>query len=175
MHTKLLLSCWMLAYVTNMAVADTYADCKEAISANDHEAALKFATRLLRFRNISDPSKQKSGAACLTFAKGTEYTYDFAKDGFAEASVVAAALAASQEEFAAREEERAKRESIIAAEKAQRLERERIRKEAEAAKVRAVWQRVTDACVKLYQDDPDGTVTNRICLDVFLQTGLPAE
>lgn len=52
-------------------------------------------------------------------------------------------------------------------------ELERRRKEQKNAKERTVWLRVEEACRTLYKKHPDETVTNRICLDLFLVTGLP--
>ena len=37
----------------------------------------------------------------------------------------------------------------------------------------AVTARLVEACGAMYQRDPDATMTNKLCFDVFWETGLP--
>lgn len=111
----------------------------------------------------------KSALKCIETATGVVHTYNRSAKTFTTWGTVA-----DREEKKAAAQEEAKR----AAEEARRSEEERDAIVSEVARSRAdrtqaVQSRLFQACGRLYSDNPDTTITNRLCYDVFMATGLP--
>lgn len=107
---------------------------------------------MLIAKGVSNPSYQVLGAQCLTFATGIEHVYDPVSAAFVRVS---------------RQEEAREKERLAA--QAKEFEQEKSRRRF------AVWSAVFDACEDLYFDEPSQALTNRVCLDYFLESGLPVE
>jgi hypothetical protein len=155
-----------------VAVADIYTECARAISENDASKALELATTLLRFNSIAIQN-QDAGAACLSYAMGEEYVYSIGLSTLSSKREEDARIEAAKAEAAERNAEQKK---LQAEEEMLQLAQRKAELAIEAEKQQrqeAVWKRVLRACEELYQSDPTSAVTNRICLDVFLETGLP--
>ena len=65
-------------------------------------------------------------------------------------------------------------DAIAAVETAQRLVEVAI-KQSQVERKLAVLRGVMNACTDIYLEDPNTALTNRVCIDLFLQTGLPEE
>ncbi|PCH67060.1 MAG: hypothetical protein COC12_12060 [Rhodobacteraceae bacterium] len=154
---------------TGAAQANVYSDCQAAIDAGDRDQARGPAEMMLRFNVIYDTKNRKAISECLTFAMEEQYFYDPLSASFMSTSE----MENRAETYAKREEEQEQERKMQAEIAASAAEFEQHRREQESAKRRAVWLRVSEACGRLYKKRPDETVTNRICLDLFLATGLP--
>ena len=184
---------FLVVFLPSRAFADIYSDCQAAIEADDRTAALSYATTMMQFNQIWDPKKQTGGADCISYATGKTYVYSFSLGAFAKATAAEAILVAKRKEAAeaaALQDQKAEAERMARIKEARLAKAEAERQEALAraeavraavleaadAKRRAlVWTRVLEGCLALYSKNPDETVTNRVCLDVFLETGLPAD
>jgi hypothetical protein len=163
-----------LATLGNSAEAGIYDDCAEAIKNGNHEKAKEYASTLMRFNSFS-VSELEAGAACLTYAMGREYIYSYALNTFVSKDEEDAMIEASKKKAA--EQAAAQQNKLAAADELTRLRRQP-ELEAQAAKEAqtvAVWKRAYEACSIFYRADPDKTVTNQVCLNIFLETGFPAE
>ena len=174
-----------LLLLSGAALADVYADCQKAIEAGDKAEAEELSALILRFNSLS-VANQTAGAACLSYAKGKKYTYDIVLEAFVEPAQAEAILKKKRDEAAAKEAKvagrraagkkiEAEREAIAAATRIRIAEERAKRKAAQDAKIQAVWERVKEVCGALYADDPTEALTRKVCLDLFLVTGLPAE
>lgn len=172
MQLKLL--AFAFAICAQTATAGTYSDCTLAIKKGDQAKAKELASALLRFNSFS-VDEQMTGAACLTYAMNEEYVFSIILNTF---------VPKGQEEAVVDEKKKAAAERAVEDQRkvAAALERNRLHqlaelaaKAAKQAQIDTVWKRVYEACANLYRSDPDTTVTNQICLNVFLETGLPIE
>ena len=156
------------------AHAGIFSDCKLAIEANDQSAAKRLAQQILTFNSFS-LDNLKDGEACLSFAMDQEYVFNLSLNTFLPK--------ANAEELVALAQATAARKLKEDEEKvAEKLERQRLHRQAELdaeavkqAQTDAVWYRVIQACEEIYAYDPNAAVTNKVCLDVFLQVGLPED
>lgn len=156
------------------ASANIYDECKKAIKNADLETAKEISAKILSFNSVSI-SDHADGAACLSYAMGKDYVFSFVLNTFSPKEDEDAIIEVKKREASERAIEQEKRQ-------AEADERRRLRREAELAtdaakraNVSAVWKRVFVACNELFADDPNTAVTNQICLNVFLETGLPNE
>ena len=186
-----LLSCFLL--FSTSAVADIYADCQTAIEARDKEKAEELSNLMLESKLIA-LSHRADGAKCVSFAKGKEYYYDINLKAFVDLTQPGAAQRAIAAKLGEEKRDLAKlrikkaaadkinadneavataklkaEQEIMAAQRAAAMEAN------EAAKIQSVWARVMEVCSELYADDPTEALTRKVCLDLFLVTGLPAE
>lgn len=166
------------------AWADLGDYCLEALKKGDTTGAKKIADVILFSNTPMSPERAATSAACLTAVTGEEYIYVSQTAKFEPAARHEQREVERQREVAARQEkvrqEAEKRKSEEAAEAAAEAERqERInRLMAEAAqraaeRERAVSERLALACKNMFRRDPDATMTNKLCFDVFWRVGLP--
>ena len=171
-----------LAVTSEAAAADVYTDCTEAMQSGDIERARSSGETILRLNSFSSAVDKATVAACLTFAFGEEYIFSPRSGRFLsttqEARMIeeqrqrdAADAAQIASRVAANEARRRKEEEQLQAERALAAKVEKERRDRELA----VWRRVMEACSEIFEDDPNSALTNRICLDLFLQVGLPDE
>jgi hypothetical protein len=153
----------------NPAQADIFDFCLDAVEKNEKERATLFATAILEMRDTVIPENRDAGAKCLAFATGAQYVYDPVSKSFTTPEIAEEnqtvqsqkdAIAAKAAEIDAKIKEETEQQIAQA------------RKEKEQSQLE-VWTAVLDACKAVYFDEPAQAVTNRICLDVFLETGLP--
>lgn len=162
-----------ITFSGHAAYANIFEDCTQAIAEGDKLKAEELAATMLRFNSIST-ADQALGAACLSYARGEEYVYVVGPNTFLSKASEETRLKEEKEKAVARAQESEKRlKERELLELAERKRTAAIEAQKEERR-QAVWKRVSEACTELYQDDPEGTVTNQICLDVFLQTGLPS-
>ena len=69
----------------------------------------------------------------------------------------------------------AARKAAEAAAETARLERHAAAAQAQQDRELSVWQGVNKACTEIYLDDPNSALTNKVCIDLFLQIGLPQQ
>lgn len=150
-----------------------YQDCEEAIKAGDQKRAQNLSETIKRFTSITSPQDQVAGAACFTFATGEPHVFSPQLGAFVPSDEQGEFILEAQKQHA---EEQRKKEQLeverMAAELAQAArtaENERRREE----QIQTVWAAVGAACFSLYEDDPVEALTNKTCIDVFLETGLP--
>ena len=156
------------------ALAGTYSDCTEAIKSGDQSQAKELAATILRFNSFSH-DEQITGAACLTFAMGQEYVFSIVLNTFAPKAEVAAIIEATKKEAAGKADEQKRLQEEFDRKRRETRQAQLAAAAANEAQTLAVWRRVYEACNELYSNDPNATVTNQICLNVFLETGLPTE
>lgn len=159
--------------------ADVYADCAQAVAAGDQVAARRFAEQIVRFSPVPGTVRE-AAEVCISFGLGDGYLYVDDRQRFmSEPERVAREKSRQEQDLVLKELEaarRAEREAVAEARRVENLRRRQLEEAASAAVVArqaAVWRRVIDACEQLYERRPDETVTNSVCLEVFLERGLP--
>lgn len=163
-----------LLLLSGPALADIYDDCLKAIEADDKTKAEELSALILRFNSLSVEDRT-AGAACLGFAKGREYVYDIVLEAFVEPAEAEATLKQKRAEADAKKAAEALREEAARQEELRLAVEAKLLEDAKAARIQAVWERVMEVCRALYADDPTEALTRKVCLDLFLVTGLPAE
>lgn len=150
-----------------------YQDCEEAVKAGDQKRAQEISETIMRFNSVTSPEDQVAGAACLTFATGKPHVYSPQLGTFAPADeqgeLILEAQKANAEQQRKKDQLEAERLAAELAQEAAASEIERRRQE----RIQAVWVAVGAACFELYRDDVVQALTNKTCVDVFLETGLP--
>lgn len=144
------------------ALADVFDECHAAIEENDTQAAKRAADALLVGTGTEVPEEHLELAArCIQM--GRDRPYEFSK---------------LTRRF--RTPERATEENLqFARQRAQANVREKQKEQDEEARKAQsereskVVGRLVAACYKLYRIDPDTTIINKQCFDVFLANGLP--
>jgi hypothetical protein len=177
-HFTLVLLCIIFSNTT--AKADIYMDCLAAIKRSDTAEVERLAQKIMDYVQIFQPPAQalEIGSQCVSSAKGKEYTFDENSKQFLSREQLEENAAAQIEENRLAEEKRVEDQRREAARIQQENENQRLEAEAQAlkeAQTMEVLLAVKDACKELYFDDPSQALTNNICLDVFLETGLPKE
>ncbi len=142
--------------------ADDIADCHKAIADNDRTTALFLAQTMLVLPPASSPDVRDRAVQCLAFAFDEPYRFDNTRNAY---------IADRRPEQSQPAEGRARAEAMVDELSARISEHEA---KVRQSKIEAqVLERATAACEKLYLQDPDLAVTNNVCVDIFLRTGLP--
>lgn len=165
-----------LCFAALPAQADFASSCVGAIEEGDDSKAAMFSRMLLARPRQLDKVGQANGLRCIEHATGIAHKYDrdlgrfYSPDQQAEIDAEKAQIEGQKaaEVAAAKAEAEAK----AADDKAW------AQIEADAAKAKfdresAVLARLDEGCANMYQRDPDATITNPLCFDVFFRTGLP--
>ncbi len=143
--------------------------CAEAYEAGDIVTAERMAKSLIGQTRGYNREDAVAGIECLTRFTGEAYTYHPQSRRFLSPS--------DREEQAEKDRmEAEEREAAMEAEAEQNRLLEDLRDKAEAAQAgrrEAVASRLQEACTNLYARQPDETITNKVCLDVFWEIGLP--
>jgi hypothetical protein len=171
-----------LAVTCGTARADVYADCIEGMQSGDAERSRSSGEIILRLNSFGSTVDKVAVAECLTFGFGEEYIFSPIVGRFLSTAQEAkmtekkrqqdeADAAQISRRVAANEAMRRKEAERLQAEKALAAKIEQERRDRELA----VWQRAMVACNEIFEDDPNSALTNRVCLDLFLQVGLPEE
>lgn len=166
------------------ALADLGSDCLKAADAGNSALVKQYADMILFSRDKLSEQRAADAAACLLEATGRDYVYapDVRKFELAEehdqAAVERQRQAAEksrvEREKQARKKEaenKAQAEAAEARAAAERFRADMERREAE--RHQAVAARLSEACTNLYRRDPDATIANKLCFDVFWAQGLP--
>lgn len=165
---KKMLSTIVLVVWAGSASANVYDDCTAATAAGDKEAALVAAKTILRF-TPAPVGLSNEIFECLKFATGQEHVYDFRASRIV--TVEEQAIAAQRAEAFAKKIDAMRTK---AAEDAALLKANaQANAEKKAASELAVSQRLVEGCRALFKKDPDTTITNKMCYDVFMAIGLP--
>lgn len=179
-NLKVVICAITLAFSANAASANYAKWCVEAYEKSDVERAEPMARSLMRNAHGFNRADATMGIQCLLQYTGETYTYDPTTRRFhtqksldEEQRQIRERTELNREEErqqaaatrAARIEEQARSRRV--AELAQRIEEER------QAREREVLDRLNEACTSMYARDADATITNRLCFDVFWETGLP--
>ena len=154
---------FILSICGSTAAADIYDDCDRAIEAGDKAAALLNGKIMLNRRPVPylELARMKK---CLLYATGKEHEYSPTLGRVVSAEM---ALEAKAEADRLAEEKKADERSWEEAKRRTRVAK--IQREQE------VFNRLTESCRRLYQKNPDETITNKLCFDLFLSVGLPAD
>lgn len=152
-----------------IAGASVYEDCQVAMQSGDRINATLIANTILLFNSKPSDESLAMALECLAFAKGEAYTFDLGESAFIPQSRAEELARERKHSHLIAETERQRKRDAEA-----RLVALRVQEEESDAKRRSeVWLRAAEACERLYRQEPDETITNRVCLDVFLATGLP--
>lgn len=164
---RTLLAAVALTLVTaSGAAADVFDDCRAAVRTSDAESARAASTRILFGNGIYvPPDETETVGQCLELGGKTGYAYSRATGTF-----VSIALAEAQNRRLEAREERKRLEDEKAQAAVELIEQERRARQMREAAVRT---QVQISCENLYRLAPDTTITNGICLEVFLRDGLP--
>lgn len=134
--------------------------CVEAKKSGNKERWDFWATQVLGATHDLTPRQITAGKACLKDFPGGPYVYVDGKF-----------INADQAE----REAEAERQAQINAEAAEAAATEfRLAAEAEkSARQFRVIQQLQDSCIAMFRRDPDATITNKLCFDVLMESGLP--
>jgi len=151
-----------------------------AFYAGNNDSAERHAKSLLRTYTAADKQSIKNGIDCLKRYNGKTYKY-YPKLKKFLTDEEHAALTPELESAARQEAERAKQEEIAKAnEAADREKRERelqklnqIAAEHKAERERAVLRALSEACETKFHRDTFEAITNKLCFDYFMLSGLP--
>lgn len=171
---RLAVAAVVFACAATPAMTDAAEDCLSKESGS-------IEARVIALGLIDTPRKMSNDEAkpiirCLLHASGAEYQYDASvgifytsndsADRAIRGSLAAKALAeaeAKAEEATVAAAEAARKSSEIAAATAR----------AKAAREAEVIEQLAASCERLYRRDPDLTIANKLCFDVFFARGLP--
>lgn len=166
------------------AWADLGDYCLEAMKKGDKAGAQKIADVILFSNTPMSSDRAKTSAECLRAVTGLEYIYVDETAKFEPAAgyeqreaerrrKLAAQRQKDREEAAKQRAEKAA-EAAAAAERQARTDQMMVEAAQRAAeRERAVSERLALACENMFRRDPDATMTNRLCFDVFWRAGLP--
>ena len=178
----LLIAC--LACAASPALADPGAECLKAVDAGNVTLAKQYADMILFSAGKLSAERAADAAACLLAVTGQNYVYaaDIRKFEAADEhdqAVVERQRQTAEKNRVVRENEAKKRaadeKDKAAAAKAQaavdqfKADLDRVETERHLA----VAARLYEACANLYRLNPDSTISNKMCFDVFWERGLP--
>lgn len=172
---RILLPVALSLSVAGLAQADIYSDCQDAIASRDHVVVKGLAATILRFTNVTTGKKRRIGLNCINHAMSEEYVYDEHNAGFMPKTLAETQFGAREQTRKELAESQKRKKQILAELDADAAFLQAQDRARDAERKKAVWRRVLSACNSLYKTHPDQTVTNRVCLDLFLITGLPED
>lgn len=158
-----------LCLLTSPALAMFPRWCLEAYEAGDIQTAERMAKTIMGSPHGYNQADAAMGIECLRRFTGETYTYHVASREF-----VSPADRQAREEADRQEAEARKANELAEAERQKFLEEVAQRAEIDKAnRERTVATRLHEACYNLYSRDPEETITNPLCFDVFWRNGLP--
>lgn len=145
-------------------------NCEEAVKSGDTERIASAMARITEWRHVFDTGLRGRAEKCLSTGYGEEWVYDWPLGKFSVKSEVEQRGELAAERALARrsEEERLRADRQKAA--MQLLAESQARKEANEARI---VSESFQACVRLYERDPDSALLNPICIQRFMQFGMP--
>ena len=167
------------------ALANLPLDCIKAINLGRADEVERLAEAIKGQGEDYSSIARENASECLEAATGTYHRYDPKSESFVPDEIAGEAKKAEEErKQAERERERKKREQeaalearrkAIAAgdEKAMVESSQETLEAAQFRREKPVYQRLIEGCENLYRRKPDETITNTLCFDVFLSSGLP--
>ncbi|MDO9639646.1 MAG: hypothetical protein Q7J44_13990 [Pseudotabrizicola sp.] len=151
-------------------IADTYNDtatnCHKAIEIGDRVAFDGYAASILEWRSVFNTQAILSAASCLTAGFNTEWEYHHPTGRFVESATILEEKAAT----AARDEARKAAADFFQKNGRDLIAAGTLREEENRRQVRTA---VYAACSELLTDDHVAALTNILCVESFLQNGLP--
>lgn len=151
-----------------MATADVYDDCILATANGNKEAAIAATETILSFRP-APPGLSGEVFECFKFATGQDYGYAPRTGLIVTLDQQEIALKQIEAEDKIKEQKQA--ETKAAVDRKKQLEKKRAQDRADLQL--RVQSRLIEACNNLYQRNPDETLVNKLCYDVFSVIGLP--
>ena len=169
-----------LAFAATPALADLGDDYITAIEAGNDTRVDRLVDMILFSKSVMSPERAAKSIECLKKATGEDYIY-FGQTG---KFVLPTDLERIRAEQAAKDEQQRVRAAAIAAEQeANREEEAKAQAEREAFSAQLaelkmkreadVTGRLAEGCTAMYRRDPDATITNDLCFDLFFRIGLP--
>jgi hypothetical protein len=147
--------------------------CRAAVASGDQSSFLEIAERMKMWRNIFDQQLRTGSVQCLSDGFGESWVYEWSSGMMLPATEAAKVKERAAAEAAAQKQrDEAERARLAEGQAALR----RLQDEIAAAREKQrseVFLAMADACRTLYRRDSILALTNRMCLDVFLETGLP--
>lgn len=154
------------ALLCTSVAADVFDDCAHAAQSGDQELARRASERILFGDGIYVPEAlSETVSECLYLAGETTVAYSRARNRFLDAD-----RAAAENDRLDQREQRDAKNKQNAQEIAGTIREIR---EQQRTRELEVYARLGAACDALYKSDPNATITNKLCLEVFLKTGLP--
>ena len=146
--------------------------CIEGLETGDETLLRNNVDRLLNESAVYNDAEIEMATRCLKAHKGFDYVYDPETGRFFTANQFA-----FEQGRRAAEAAKKKRDEAAAKEAAERA-RQAAEVDAIVAKAKAdrefsVAQRLRKGCENMYRRDPDATITNQMCFDLFWRYGLP--
>lgn len=173
---KVLICALALAVSASAASANYAKWCLDAYEEGDLERAETMANSLMQNAHGFNRADADMGIECLLQYTGETYTYDPEIRRFYTQKSLREEQRASRERAVELFQGAAARQAVRAAERARSAQNaelaKRIQEEREARE-REVMARLNEACTSMYARDAEATISNKLCFDVFWQTGLP--
>lgn len=152
------LSILLVSLVGSTASAGVYGDCWAAIEAGDTKQVKQLARQIMRLGSIPKQNRDLA-LECVNAAMDGEYAYSTVTHEIVPKS---------------RKEELDRAERLLGGVEPDEIERREADAEGLAHERRAAARRrLEEACVAQFHVDPDATIMNQLCFDVFLAKGLP--
>lgn len=169
-------------------MADT---CVYAVQSGDLVRARHLATVLLSSPSGLPNDEAQAVMKCVKMMTGQDYTYDPKtrllsppQSEYGPLTELAGRIAEAAQEGHLRAErdrerkaqERAKAEAAAKEEAEESARLAQMRAEGELIRLqrqRSVQERLSEGCSRMYRRDPDATITNSLCYEVFFNQGLP--
>lgn len=154
----------MISPVWASDLDDLVEQCSAAVGLGDHLAIVAVADEVQKLRYVFNTAAQKALEECLSDGLGEPWIYD-AQAGRFMSSADATARDKAEDEAKAAENLRA---LTAAQDAAERL----AKREENLARVVAL---VYASCESLYRQDTVAAMTNDLCVQAFIDGGLPAD
>lgn len=147
----------------SVAVADLPLDCAKAIALDRVDDVRRIADQLIKEGGQYSHISLDNAFDCLESATGMLHSYDPETKTFTPDKE-----APDLKMKTATEKRQADKEALE-----RFAETQRKVEEVEARTKREVYLRLIESCENMYRQEPDETITNKLCFDVFLSNGLP--
>jgi hypothetical protein len=143
-------------------LADLASQCQDAVQAGNAAAFEAIASEIVKYQNVFDTALNKAVVDCLSQGSGEPWEYDWPSGEFKSSADVVAGLRAADAAEAAKARKAAEARRL-AADLA-------VAREENAARVATL---VYAACSTLLDRDQVAAMTNPVCIESFLASGLP--
>lgn len=144
------------------ALSDLADRCEAALAAGDDAGFRAAADAIRQRKDVFNVEARKRAEACLSTGYGESWEYWFPSESFEPRAAIDARIAATAAARQAEQDAEAAAEATAAQAEADR--------QANAARVAAL---VYVACSELLDRDEVAALTNPVCVDSFLASGLP--
>lgn len=158
-----ILTAALLTAAPTFAFADLPLDCAKAITMNKVDDVRQIADQIMEQGGEYSTIGLRNAHECLEAATGVIHSYDPETGMFTpdkEATHLKLKSAAEERE-AAKDRERQLEEA-----RSEQAKRQAERKQQ-------AYRRLVEGCENMYRREPDETITNKLCFDIFTVTGLP--